>query len=159
MDSEIYRVEHVTINLSPHFTLAEFTVSQMAERLGIDNDPPAELMPALKRTAQGLEAVRLRLGMAPITITSGYRSLALNRALRSRDTSQHVKGEAADFICPRFGTPTEIVTALRNSGIEYDQLILEFAGKGRGWVHVSFADNPRHMALEIDASGTRPLWG
>ena len=148
------------MNLSPHFTLAEFTVSQMAERLGIDNDPPAELLPALRRTAQGLEAVRLRLGKwLPITITSGYRCLALNRALRSRDSSQHVKGEAADFICPRFGTPTEIVTALRDSGIEYDQLILEFASKGRGWVHISFADNPRHMALEIDASGTRPLWG
>jgi len=159
MDSEVYRMEHMTMNLSPHFTLAEFTVSQMAERLGIDNDPPAELLPALKRTAQGLEAVRLRLGMAPITITSGYRSLALNRTLRSSDRSQHVKGEAADFICPRFGTPTEIVAALRDSGIEYDQLILEFANKGRGWVHVSFADHPRQMALEIDATGTRPLWG
>jgi hypothetical protein len=97
--------------------------------------------------------------MAPITIKSGYRSLALNRAIGSKDTSQHIKGQAADFIAPRFGTPLEIVTALRDSGIAYDQLILEFAGKGRGWVHVSFADNPRNMALQIDASGTRPLWG
>lgn len=128
--------------LSPHFALAEFLVSETAARLGIDNDPPLEVVQALKRTAQGLELVRVRLGLAPIIITSGYRSLALNRAIGSKDTSQYVTGEAADFICPRFGTPAEIVVALRDSGIEYDQLILEFAGSGRGWVHCSFSAAP-----------------
>lgn len=143
------------MNLSPHFTLAEFTVSDTAARKGIDNTPPDSAMPALRRTAQGLEAVRVRLGMAPITVTSGYRSLALNRAIGSKDTSQHTKGEAADFICPRFGSPSEVAWSLRDSGIEFDQLILEF---GR-WVHISFTDKPRHMVLEIDAKGTRPLGG
>ncbi len=146
------------MNLSPHFTLAEFLVSDTAERRGIDNDPPLEVVQALKRTALGLEAVRVRLGGTPIIITSGFRCLDLNRAIGSKDNSQHVKGEAADFIAPRFGTPQEIVAALRDSGIEYDQLILEFATRGRGWVHMSFTDNPRHQALQIDAGGTRPLW-
>ena len=146
-------------DLSPHFSLAEFLVSATAERLGIDNDPPLEVIQALKRTALGLEAVRVRLAGAPILITSGYRCLPLNRAIGSKDTSQHVNGEAVDFIAPRFGTPTEIVAALRDSGIAYDQLILEYAGTGRGWVHCSFTAAPRHMALQIDASGTRPLWG
>lgn len=145
--------------LSPHFHLAEFLASATAERMGIDNDPSADLLPSLKRTAQGLEAVRVRLGGAPIIVLSGYRSLALNRAIGSKDTSQHVKGEAADFIAPRFGSPSEIVAALRDSGIEYDQLILEYADTGRGWVHCSFSAAPRHQALQIDASGTRPLWG
>lgn len=143
--------------LSPHFALAEFAVSDTAARRGIDNTPPGHVIPALTRTALGLEAVRVRLGTAPITITSGYRSLPLNRLIGSRDSSQHVLGEAADFICPRFGTPKEIVAALRDSGIPFDQLILEFAGKGAGWVHVSFTDNPRRMALEIDSQGTRLL--
>ena len=66
-------------------------------------------------------------------------------------------GEAADFICPRFGTPAEIVAAVRDSGIPFDQLILEYARNGGGWVHMSFTDRPRRMALEIDAQGTRPL--
>lgn len=145
--------------LSPHFSLAEFTVSDTAARKGIDNDPPIEVLAAMKRTATGLEAVRVRLGGAPIIATSGYRCLALNRAIGSKDTSQHIKGEAVDFIAPRFGTPTEIAAALRDSGIEYDQLILEFAGTGRGWVHCSFSHAPRRHALQIDASGTRPLWG
>lgn len=147
------------MNLSPHFTLAEMTVSETAERRGIDNDPPLKVVQALKRTAQGLEAIRVRLGGVPIIVSSGYRSLELNRAIGSKDTSQHGKGEAADFIAPRFGTPTEIVAALRDSGIEYDQLILEFAGAGRGWVHCSFSANPRHQALQIDRQGTCPLWG
>lgn len=146
------------MNLSPHFTLAEMCVSERAARLGLRNTPPPEVMPALTRTAQGLEAVRVRLGCAPILITSGYRCLALNRAIGSAETSQHIKGEAADFIAPRFGTPTELATALRDSGIEYDQLILEFAEGGNGWLHISFADKPRHMALEIDRTGTRPMF-
>ncbi len=141
------------MNLSPHFTLAEFTVSDTAERKGIDNTPPPDVMPALQKTAQGMEAVRIRLGGAPILVTSGYRSLELNRAIGSRDTSQHVKGEACDFICPRFGTPRMVVDALKDSGIEFDQLILEF---GR-WVHISFAGKPRHHVLVIDRDGTRPL--
>lgn len=144
----------MTYRLSPHFSLDEFTVSDTAARRGVANDPPIELMPALKRTAQGLEAVRVRLGCAPIIITSGYRCAALNRMVGGRPMSQHVKGEAADFISPGFGTPLLVVGALRDSGIEYDQLLLEY---GR-WVHISFADQPRHMALQIDATGTRPLF-
>lgn len=140
--------------LSPHFSLAEFTASQVAARLGIDNTPPPEVMGALRTTAQGLEQVRLRLGSAPIVVTSGYRCPALNRAVRSDDTSQHLRGEAADFICPRFGTPTDVATALRDSDVPYDQLILEY----REWVHVSFSFQPRRQALIRDLQGYRPMW-
>ena len=142
------------MSLSPHFSLAEFTVSETAARRDIDNTPPAEVMPALKRTAQGLEAVRVRLGCAPIIVTSGYRSPALNAAIGGAAQSQHMTGEAADFICPRFGSPAEIAAALVDSGIAYDQLLLEF---GR-WIHISFSDTPRHHALSIDRTGTRPLF-
>ena len=143
------------MNLSPHFTLAEFVVSDTAARRGIENDPPADLLHALKRTAQGMEAVRVRLGGAPIIISSGYRCPALNAAVGGQPSSQHTRGEAADFIAPRFGSPTEVAAALRDSGVDYDQLILEF---GR-WVHISFSQAPRHQALVIDARGTRPMFG
>lgn len=143
------------MNLSPHFTLAEFVVSDTAARRGIKNDPPADLLHALKRTAQGMEAVRVRLGGAPIIVTSGYRSPALNAAVGGQPSSQHTRGEAADFIAPRFGSPTEVAAALRDSGVDYDQLILEF---GR-WVHISFSQAPRRHALVIDERGTRPMFG
>lgn len=143
------------MQLSAHFTLAEFVTSQVAARQGIDNTPPADVMPALIHTAQGLEAVRVRLGGAPVLITSGYRCPRLNRAIGGALGSQHMRGQAADIICPRFGAPVEVAAALRDSGVEYDQLILEF---GR-WVHVSFASKPRHLALIVDRAGTRPMWG
>lgn len=143
------------MQLSPHFTLAEFTTSQEAARRGIDNTPTPAVVDRLKRTAQGLEAVRVRLGCAPIIVTSGYRCPALNAVIGGSRSSQHMTGDAADVICPRFGGPVEMAGALRDSGIEYDQLILEY---GR-WVHISFADRPRHMALIIDRAGTRPMWG
>lgn len=143
------------MNLSAHFTLAEMTVSQEAARRGIDNTPPADVMPALIRTAQGLEAVRVRLGCAPVIVSSGYRCAPLNAAIGGSKTSQHMTGQAADIICPRFGGPAEVAAALRDSGIEYDQLILEY---GR-WVHISFAPSPRGKALIIDRAGTRPMWG
>lgn len=142
--------------LSPHFTLEEFAVSELSARRGWDNTPPDVLLPALRRTAQGLEAVRVRLGCAPIIVTSGYRCLKLNRELGSADTSQHRIGQAADFIAPGFGRPADVAAALRDhSGIEFDQLILEF---GR-WVHISFSSHPRHEALVIDGAGTRPMFG
>ena len=142
------------MNLSAHFTLTEFTDSQTAARQGIDNTPPADVLERMKRTAQGLEAVRVRLGCAPVVISSGYRSPALNAAIGGAKASQHMTGEAADFTCSRFGSPAEIAAALVDSGIAYDQLILEF---GR-WIHISFSDKPRHHALSIDRAGTRPLF-
>jgi zinc D-Ala-D-Ala carboxypeptidase len=141
--------------LSPHFSLAEFTTSQEAARRGLDNTPPPAVIEALKLTAQGLEAVRVRLGCAPIIVSSGYRSPVVNAAVGGSKTSQHMTGQAADIICPGFGAPAQVAAALRDSGIAYDQLILEF---GR-WVHISFAPKPRHMALIIDRDGTRPMWG
>ena len=146
------------MNLSPHFPLAEFTRSGEAARRGIVNDPPMELLPALKRTALGMEAVRIRLGGMPIVVSSGYRCLALNRALDSKDTSQHLKGEAVDFICPRFGSPANIVATLKDSDVNYDQLILEFARNGGGWVHISFATSARRQAFAYDQRGVQPLF-
>ena len=137
--------------LSSNFTIEEFTHSQEAARAGIANDPPPEVVEQLYRTAYAMELVRKALGDRPILISSGYRCLDLNRILGSKDTSQHVRGEAVDFTCPTFGTPREIVDRIIRSGIDYDQVIVEF---GR-WVHVSFSDHNRRQALIIDSTGTR----
>ena len=140
------------MQISKHFTLSEFTHSQTAARLGIDNTAPAYVLPALQRTAQGLEQVRDLLGGKPIIVSSGYRSPALNKAIGSKATSQHTTGQAVDFTCPAFGTPREIVAVLVDSGIQYDQCLLEFSA----WVHLSFADKPRGQTLIIDKTGTKP---
>jgi len=51
-----------------------------------------------------------------------------------------------------FGTPDQIVNAIRKSNIPFDQLIREYDS----WVHISFADTPRKQVLIIDKKGTRP---
>lgn len=139
------------MQLSIHFTLDEFTHSQTAARAGIDNDPPIDVLKNLQRTAQGLELVRTYLGSAPIHVSSGYRSPALNAAVKGAANSQHLTGQAVDFTCPSYGEPYQIVAALRESSIPYDQVICEF---GR-WVHISFSDMNRKQALIIDQTGTR----
>ena len=132
------------MRLSPNFSLSDLVYSETAEMSGIDNTPPPEIVENLKRLAAGLEAVRALLG-APLEISSGFRCAALNEAVGGSSTSQHVQGLAADFACPDFGSPLEIARAIRQSGIQFDQCILEY---GR-WVHLSFSDAPRGRMLTI----------
>lgn len=130
--------------LTPNFPLALLTRSETAEQHGIDNSPPAEVIANLAILAAGLEAVQSLLGH-PLEISSGYRCPALNERVGGSHTSQHVRGLAADFVCPGYGTPLEVARAIGASAIAYDQCILEF---GR-WVHISFSPEPRGRLLSI----------
>lgn len=144
------------MKLTQHFSLAELTASQTADRKGIDNTPPPEVIQRLTKLAHGLEMVRA-LVQCPLIISSGYRSLMVNGLVGSKSTSQHVRGEAADFTAPAFGTPAALMDAIhrKRETIRYDQCILEYAAKGGGWVHISFSDTPRMQSLVIDGTGTR----
>jgi len=138
---------------SPNFSMDELTHSDTAERHGIDNTPNDNEKENLYKLAMEMEDVRELLNNKPIFVSSGYRSLALNELLGSKKTSAHIKGLAADFTCRQFGTPNEIVFALINSDIPYDQAILEFDR----WVHISFCEDqetPRRQALIINKQGT-----
>ena len=146
------------IHLTPNFTLAELTHSETADRLGIDNTPGAAETENLARLADLLEQVRALL-RKPVIVSSGFRSLPVNRAIGSKDTSQHTKGCAADIKVPGM-TPDQVVRAILASGITFDQCIREFAKpNGSGWTHISVPNTtstpPRRMALIIDEQGTR----
>ena len=123
------------MNLSPNFTLEEFTHSQHAVRAGIPNTASPEIRTNLSRLAWLLEDVRVRLGDKPIVISSGYRCAKLNTLIGSVSTSQHVKGLAVDFTCPAYGSPRHICLDLIASGLRFDQLICEGS-----WVHISLAE-------------------
>jgi hypothetical protein len=145
------------MQLSEHFTLKELVESDTAARLGIDNTPPAYAVENLKRLCAVLEEVRHAVGK-PIRISSGYRCLKVNHAVGSKDTSQHVKGCAAD-IKVKGVTVDELMKVIIGAGIKFDQLIHEFDS----WVHISVpntpADKPRHSMLIIDRAGIRPYEG
>lgn len=86
------------IQFTPHFELKEFTESATARRHGIANEPPFEAVENLKALCVfTLEPLREELG-SPLIITSGYRSKAVNDLITHHSsTSQHMKGQAADF--------------------------------------------------------------
>lgn len=141
------------MRLSPHFSLEELTHSDIAVRLGIDNTPTVEVIDNLTFLAGELEYVRDILGH-PMLVSSGFRCNALNDHLGSKRTSSHTQGLAVDFICPSFGNPRSVVSAIVMANINYDQVILEYDK----WVHLSFKQvDPRKQALIIDKKGARPF--
>ena len=137
--------------LSPHFTLAELTVTDHRE---LDNTPSDEVIANLTRLAEFLERVKVLLGGKPIMVNSAYRSPAVNEAVGSKGTSQHILGCAADIRVPGM-TPDEVCKAVIGSDLPFDQIIREFDR----WTHVSvpsrLGELPRGQALIIDRSGTR----
>lgn len=127
------------MNLSTHFTLAEFTQSDTAARMSINNDLPLELVPAATVTCELLERIRGYLceraaKPVPLLLSSGWRCTALNRAIGSSDSSDHVRAMAADFRAPAFGTPLQVAQALAPvvDALNIGQLIYEHT-----WIHIS----------------------
>ena len=120
-----------SVNLSPHFTYAEFTRSDTALRLGVSNDLPIGLVANAHETTGMLERIREFLG-CPMNVTSGYRCMALNKAIGSKDTSDHVKALACDFTVtgmPPFVIAKKLAAAVDE--LKIGQLIYE-----HHWVHV-----------------------
>ena len=137
------------MNLTKNFSLNELTKSQTAERKGIDNTPSTEHQENLKSLCTAiLQPVRDHFGKV-VTISSGYRSPELCIAIGSKITSQHAKGQAADFEI--FGVSNKELADYINENLEYDQLILEYwneSDPNSGWVHCSYSEgNNRNQYL------------
>lgn len=141
------------MKLSDHFTLAEFTRSETASRYGIDNTPGADEIAALRALCRNvLEPIRAQFGV-PITISSGYRSPAVNRKIGGSTSSQHMKGEAADINVWGIDVTEVFNWLVFYSGLAFDQCIHEFGS----WVHISYTERRenRFMALNAYRSGGR----
>lgn len=119
--------------LTKNFKLSEFTRSDTAQRLQIDNMPPVGSVMSLQALATAiLQPLRDEIN-APIQITSGYRSESLNKAVGGTENSQHTLGQAADISCPQ--GLTIIIEAVRELGLDFDQLIVYAP---RGFLHISY---------------------
>jgi len=139
--------------MTPHFTLAELTVTSHRQ---FDNTPNEAETANLQRLAEFLEQVKTALDGKPIMINSAFRSKQVNDSVGSKDTSQHRIGCAADFRVPGM-TPDQVVRAVIAAGLPFDQIIREFDA----WTHISVTNTPdgtpRRQALIIDKAGTRPF--
>ena len=135
--------------MTPHFTLAELTATSHRQ---FDNTPNEKELANLQKLAEFLEQVKTTLDGKPIMINSAFRSKQVNDSVGSKDTSQHRLGYAADIRVPGM-TPDQVVRAIIDSDLPFDQVIREFDA----WTHVSISPSPRRQALIIDRAGTRPF--
>ena len=78
------------MKLTENFSLHEF-------RCRDGSDVPDEYMENVKELAENLQVLRDKIGK-PITVISGYRSLAYNKKIDGARRSQHLLAKAGDLI-------------------------------------------------------------
>lgn len=122
------------MQLSPNFTLAEFTRTGT----GLPNTPSVKGIERLRILAKKIvQPIRDQVG-GPVKITSGYRSHQVNQAVGGASNSQHITYEAADLqsASPKVSNRDIFFAALNT---DFDQLIWEFGDDNEpAWVHVSY---------------------
>lgn len=138
------------MQLSPHFSLAELTVSTWAAANKVSNIPTtSDEWDNIKRLATELETVRGVLHHNPMRVTSGFRNDRVNKAAGGVDNSAHRFALAADFTCPLFGNVTKVARAIADSDIQFDQLIWEYGV----WVHIGFRRGSQRRQLLTKREG------
>lgn len=122
------------MQLSKYFTLEDLTRSQTAASRGIDNTPDVMTEGNLRQLALLLDLLYEQIG--PFSLTSGYRSPALNAAIGGSDGSLHMRGMAADIL-PQSMSADAYFWALAKSPLKdsFGEIINEASEKGV--VHVS----------------------
>lgn len=132
-----------------YFTMRELTRSATAKRLGIDNEPTDAVKANLTALVEHiLDPLREAWG-APIIVTSGYRSPALNKAVNGAASSQHMLGQAAD-IHAMSDNPEEnrkLLDLIIKLGLPFDKLINEYPNRKMqpDWIHVSYSPMNRRQ--------------
>jgi NADH dehydrogenase FAD-containing subunit len=128
------------MQLSKNLSLAEVVRSESAKRRNIKNNPTKEHLANLVSIALNVfQPIRDHF-LVPIHISSGYRSVALNKAVGGSNTSQHSKGQALDIDMDGTKITNKQIFDFIKDNIEFDQLIWEFGtDKNPDWVHVSYA--------------------
>ena len=116
-----------------NFKISELIHSDLAIQNNINNMPDINALDnMLELIFHCLQPIR-NLIKKPIIITSGFRNQQINFLAGGALSSQHKEGKAADFIIKGM-TPKQIIEIIKNSDIEYDQMINEYDK----WVHISF---------------------
>ena len=116
-----------------NFKISELIYSETAIKNNINNMPDINSLDnMLELIVNCLQPTRELLN-APMVITSGFRNPIVNRLVGGVDSSQHAKGQAVDFTVKGM-TPSQIISILKTSKIEFDQLINEYDK----WVHISY---------------------
>lgn len=144
-----------------YFTIKELCASATATKLGIKNEPTKQVLVNLESLVLNiLDPLRAAWG-GGIIVTSGYRSVALNKAVGGSSSSAHRYGYAADIV------PADrriaafkafCVKWLKENAISFDQYIDE--ADGSEWVHIAIksgSGNQRRQFLKYRNKNYLPL--
>lgn len=142
------------MKLSENLLLSEVIRSESAKRLGIDNMPKGEHLINLKLLAKNIfQPIRDHFKV-PIHISSGYRSPALNQAIKGSPTSEHCSGEALDIDMDGspHGVSNKMIFDYIKDNLSFNQLIWEFGTPNNpDWVHVSYSASGRQRKQVLRA--------
>jgi len=140
------------MQLSKNLSLAEMTISYEAKRRGITNNPTQDHLANMKKLAENVFQPIREHFKSPIHISSGYRSLALNKAIKGAATSQHCSGEAMDIDMDGTSITNAQIFNYIKDNLVFDQLIWEFGtDKNPDWVHVSYESNGKQRKQILKA--------
>lgn len=130
--------------LMKYFTIEELCESEEAATLGITNTPDATAVANLRELVENvLDPLREAWG-GPITVNSGFRSKALNIALKGATNSHHLYGMAADITVGSKAKNRKLFVLVQKLGLPFTQLIDEY---GYRWVHISY--DPQDIRKQI----------
>ena len=141
------------MNLSAHVTLKEFQASGLATLRNLNNEMNGSQIASAKLLCENVfEPLRIYLN-TPIQISSGFRSLQVNKMIKGSSTSQHCKGEAMDLQIGANGF------FFIKTKLEFDQLIWEFGNdENPSWVHVSFSSKNRKQVLKATKKNGKTIY-
>lgn len=144
-----------------YFSIKELTASLKATQLGIKNEPSKAALTNLESLVLNiLDPLREAWG-GGIIVTSGYRSVALNKAVGGSPSSAHRYGLAADIVPAdkRIGVfKAFVVKWFKDNAISFDQYIDE--ADGSEWVHIAIkspSGNQRRQFLKYRNKKYLPL--
>lgn len=130
-----------------YFSFQEMERSDTAVRYAIDNSIPEKLKDNVARLVDNvLDPLREAWGR-PLTVSSGYRCPALNRAVGGSATSHHMDGMAADITTGNKVDNRRLFQLIINLKLPFTQLIDE---RDFRWVHVSYdPENVKRQVLKL----------
>ena len=139
--------------ISKSFSWSEFTKSDTAKRLHINNEIcDWDVRDNIKALVENiLQPLRDAWG-GPIFINSGYRCKELNEAVGGVETSQHAKGEAADC---GVTDPYALAKLLLHMNLDFDQIVVY-----PSFLHISHkrdGENRRQVVYAKSYKGPKDL--
>lgn len=124
---------------SKYFKISEFECKGRDGCHLPENCPPSELLEVLTEIREHYNA--------PLIITSGYRCEHHNKEVGGAAHSQHLKGDAVDFI----------VKGVRTKDV-YNYITLQYGDRPYGLAFKHNENNPYGGFIHLDTRGKKTRW-